>query len=72
MAEPAGVLLQAEMGEAALGAVLSRKVSHGGDQVGIGHLLCDLLFRGDAEGDILILHHDPATDRLFLAFVLNL
>lgn len=37
----------------------------------IGNLLCDLLFRGDDEGDILILHHAPATDRMFLAWVLN-
>jgi hypothetical protein len=71
MAEPAGVLLQAEMGEAALGTAMSHKVSHGSDQVGIGHLLCDLLLRGDADGGIVILHHDPATDRLFLAWVLN-
>ncbi|WP_430463964.1 hypothetical protein [Tabrizicola sp.] len=71
MSEPAGVLLQAGIGEAALAAVLTQKVSHGGDQVEIGHLLCDLLFRGDADGDILILNHDPATDLLFLGWVLN-
>lgn len=43
----------------------------GPGQVMIVHLLCDLLFMGDDEGDILILHHAPATDRMFLAWVLN-
>ena len=71
MAEPAGVLVEAELGEAALKKLMSRKVPQDGDQVRVGHLLCDLLFNGDDNGDILILHHDPATGRMFLAWVLN-
>lgn len=71
MAEPAGVLVEAELGESALKTLMSRKVPHGGDHVRVGHLLCDLLFQGDGDGDILILHHDPASGRMFLAWVLN-
>lgn len=45
MAEPEGVLLEANMGETGQRVFHARSAAHDGDSAEIGHRLCDLLFR---------------------------
>ena len=70
MAEPAGLLVSCQLSEAALNAWFRRKIVVDGERVPVARRLCALLDQG-ASGDVLIVHHDPAEERLFLAWMLN-
>lgn len=69
MAEPAGLLLECPLGAKAVSGLFRRKVAWEGGTAHVGHLLCCLADRGEA-GDVLIVHHDAAAGRLFLAWML--
>lgn len=68
--EPAGILLEADFPEAALVSLLRAKPGQGDAKQSVGHILSDLLSQGDEEGDILILHHDAAAQRLFFGWIM--
>jgi hypothetical protein len=71
MAEAAGILLRAYITEAELAAFFRRQVDYGEGRASVGHVLSALLDRDEFGCDILIVHHDPDYDRLFLAWIVN-
>ncbi|HEY4200226.1 MAG TPA: hypothetical protein VGM83_06665 [Devosiaceae bacterium] len=71
MAEPAGLLIEAEMTKAELASFFKRSIMEEGHKVRVGHVLSRWLDRGDLHGDVVIVHHDPARNNLFLAWLLN-
>lgn len=71
MAEPTGVLIECDITAADLAAAFKRQVPIASGKARIGHVLSRMLDLGEEDGDILIVHHDPDTDQLFLAWILN-
>jgi len=71
MAEPAGILIEAQITEKRLASFFKQQISHGTRKTCAGHVLSELLDQGDRYGDILIVNHDPESGTLFLAWVLN-
>ncbi|PWK59295.1 hypothetical protein [Roseicyclus mahoneyensis] len=70
MAEPEGLLLEADLSEAGLAAWFRRKILTAEGKVTVGRALC-LVLDGGEPADIVIVHHDPAKGRLFFAWILN-
>lgn len=70
MAEPEGLLLEADLSEAALAAWFRQKVMTAEGKMTVGRALCLALDRGEP-ADVVIVHHDAAKGRLFFAWMLN-
>ncbi len=71
MAEPAGLLIELPLAQSEVARALRTAVPDvGRGVVPVGHVLARMLRDGDLAGDVVILHHDAAADRLFLAVVL--
>ncbi|SEV87709.1 DKNYY family protein [Aliiroseovarius sediminilitoris] len=70
MAEPAGLLFECPLNEKLLAALFKQEITLDDRKVQFGRALSELLGSGD-DADVLIVHHDPDQERLFLAWMLN-
>jgi hypothetical protein len=77
MSEPAGLLLEAHVSESQLASFFGRSVAYEGGRALVGHVLCrwaELCERPRSDHPdegILIVDHDPESNTLFLAWILN-
>ena len=70
MAEPAGLLFECPLNEKLLATLFKQEITLDDRKVQFGRALSELLGSGD-DADVLIVHHDPDQERLFLAWMLN-
>jgi len=77
MSEPAGLLIEAHISASRLASFFGRSVAYGNGRALVGHVLCqwaDFCERprwNYADKGSLVIDHDPASDTLFIAWILN-
>jgi hypothetical protein len=71
MAEPAGLLFEAQIDEKAMAAFMRTPVMNNGRRESVGQPLARMADEGEPDGDIVIVHHDGERGQLFLACVFN-
>jgi hypothetical protein len=77
MSEPAGLLIEAHISASRLASFFGRSVAYGNGRALVGHVLCqwaDFCERprwNYADEGSLVIDHDPASDTLFIAWILN-
>src|SRR5215468_12049921 len=68
MSEPAGLLIEAHISASRLASFFGRSVAYGNGRALVGHVLCQW---ADFCNGSLVIDHDPASDTLFIAWILN-